>query len=122
MNDKESFMAKSKTEEFTRDEIYLADLAKALAHPARIRILKILAKDNNCICGDIVDLLPLAQATVSQHLKELKRIGLITGEIDGPKTCYCLDKAVLAKAFSSFQSLFTNINRECKLSCGPVKK
>ena len=122
MNDKERFMAKSKTEEFTKDETFLADLAKALAHPARIRILKILAKDNNCICGDIVDLLPLAQATVSQHLKELKRIGLITGEIDGPKTCYCLNITAVAKAFSSFQSLFTNIDRECKLSCGPVKK
>lgn len=115
-------MAKSKLEEFTQEEIYLADLAKSLAHPARIKILKILSEMNSCVCGEIVDLLPLAQATVSQHLKELKRIGLIEGEIEGPKTCYCLNKEAIKKAFGSFQKLFTNINRECKISCGTVKK
>ena len=122
MNDKENFMAKSKIEEFTKEEVNLADLAKALSHPARIKILKILSEMNTCVCGEIVDLLPLAQATVSQHLKELKRIGLIDGEIEGPKTCYCLNKDFVNKAFVSFQNLFSNINRECKISCGPVKK
>jgi DNA-binding transcriptional ArsR family regulator len=115
-------MAKSKIEEFTQEEIYLADLAKSLSHPARIKILKILSEMNSCVCGEIVDLLPLAQATVSQHLKELKRIGLVEGEIEGPKTCYCLNKKAIEKAFSSFHKLFANINRECKTSCGTVKK
>ena len=78
-------MAISKKEEFTREEIWLSDIAKALSHPARISILKILAQMNVCMCGEIVDLLPLSQSTVSQHLKELKRVGLITGEIEGPK-------------------------------------
>jgi DNA-binding transcriptional ArsR family regulator len=115
-------MAKSKTEEFTQEEITLAELAKSLSHPARIKILKILSEMNSCVCGEIVDLLPLAQATVSQHLKELKRIGLIDGEIEGPKTCYCLNKETIRKAFNSFQALFSNINRECKTSCGTMKK
>lgn len=115
-------MAKSKIEEFTREEIYIADLAKSLSHPARIKILKILSKMDTCVCGEIVDLLPLAQATVSQHLKELKRIGLIEGDIDGPKTCYCLNKELIEKAFGSFQKLFTNIKTECKASCRTAKK
>jgi ArsR family transcriptional regulator len=83
-----------------------AALAKALGHPARLRILEVLAATPGCICGDIVGQLPLAQATVSQHLKELKRAGLIQGEIDGPRRCYCLDPAVLAEARDAFASLF----------------
>ncbi len=75
----------------------LARLAKALAHPGRLRILNIL-KDGGCICGDIVDRMPLAQATVSQHLKELKKVGLIRGEIAGPRVCYCLDPAAVKRA------------------------
>lgn len=69
----------------------LAALAKALAHPARIKILRILARRDACVCGDIVDELPLAQSTVSQHLKVLKDAGLIRGEVDGPRVCYCLE-------------------------------
>lgn len=69
----------------------LAEMCKALAHPARVRILEILLANENCFCGQIVDMLPLAQSTVSQHLKSLKQAGLIIGEIDGPSICYCVD-------------------------------
>ncbi len=75
----------------------LASLAKAIAHPARVRILKILESSDNCICGDIVEELPLAQSTVSQHLKVLKDAGLIRGIVDGPRTCYCLEHRVLRR-------------------------
>ena len=79
------------------DEQELADLAKALGHPARVRIIKILLERNACICGDIVDEIPLAQSTVSQHLKQLQEAGLIQGEIDGPRVCYCVDSARLKR-------------------------
>ncbi|MBI5515591.1 MAG: winged helix-turn-helix transcriptional regulator [Deltaproteobacteria bacterium] len=69
----------------------LAQLAKALGHPARVRILRILVRREACICGDIVEELPLAQSTVSQHLKVLKDAGLIRGEVDGPRVCYCIE-------------------------------
>jgi len=102
-------LAISKKEEFSKDDIWLADIAKALSHPARIRILKILTELNSCMVGSIVDQLPLAQATVSQHLKELKRVGLIKGEIDGPKVCYCVNQPVLEKAKKQLDKLFTTI-------------
>jgi len=102
-------MAKAKLNEFTKKEIQLSELAKALAHPARIRILNILNKDNVCMTGDIVDLLPLSQSTVSQHLVELKKVGLIRGEIEGPKTCYCLDNKLVESAKSLLIKLFAKI-------------
>jgi len=102
-------MAVSKKEEFTQEDIWLADVAKALSHPARIRILKILNDMDSCMVGSLVDKLPLAQATVSQHLKELKRVGLIEGEIDGPKICYCINGKNLAKAKSALDKLFSKI-------------
>ena len=102
-------MAVAKTAEFTKADIWLADIAKALSHPARIRILKILTELDVCMCGDIVEQLPLAQATVSQHLKELKRVGLIDGEIDGPKVCYCVNTKALTKAKSALDKLFNKI-------------
>ncbi len=74
----------------------LANLCKALGHPARIKILKHLLDEDRCICGRIVEVLPLAQSTVSQHLKILKESGLILGEVEGPRTCYCVDKNRLA--------------------------
>jgi DNA-binding transcriptional ArsR family regulator len=92
----------------------IADLAKALSHPARVKILKILTDKKMCICGEIVDLLPLSQSTVSQHLKELKRVGLIQGEIEGPKTCYCIDPATLESASALFSSLFSTIYKCCQ--------
>ncbi len=84
-------MAIDKRTEFSTLDQELASFSKALGHPARVAILKYLAEQNSCICGDIVDELPLAQSTVSQHLKELQNAGLIKGSIDGPKTCYCID-------------------------------
>lgn len=79
------------------DEQELADLAKAVGHPARVRILKILIERNACICGDIVEQIPLAQSTVSQHLKQLLEAGLIQGEIDGPRVCYCIHPTTLKR-------------------------
>jgi ArsR family transcriptional regulator len=73
----------------------LARLAWALAHPARVRILRLLIARDSCVCGEIVDQMPLAQSTVSQHLKILKQSGLVQGEVDGPKVCYCVDRSRL---------------------------
>lgn len=94
-------MGISKTEEFTVKDNKIAEYAKALAHPARVAILQLLIKRQACICGDIVDELPLSQSTVSQHLKELKNAGLIKGEIEGPRTCYCINEKewVIAKQY-----------------------
>ncbi len=72
-----------------------ARICKALGHPARVRIVEHLRSMDRCICGEIVDMLPLAQSTVSQHLKCLKNAGLIQGNVEGPRTCYCLNKDVL---------------------------
>lgn len=91
----ESIDVKNK-EEYLDEEAFSC-ICKALAHPARVRILEFLKKMNNCICGEIVEMLPLAQSTVSQHLKILKDSGLVKGEIEGPRTCYCLDLHVLEK-------------------------
>ena len=85
-------MGATKSHEFGTKENKLAKYAKALAHPARIAILQYLARQQSCVCGDIVEELPLSQSTVSQHLKELKEAGLIKGEIEGVKTCYCIDE------------------------------
>ena len=84
-------MGTTKSSEFSTKENQLAKVAKAIGHPARIAILNLLASKQSCVCGDIVDELPLSQSTVSQHLKELKEAGLITGEIEGAKVCYCID-------------------------------
>jgi ArsR family transcriptional regulator len=95
----------------------LAARAKALAHPARIQILRTLAARGTCVCGQIVDELPLAQATVSQHLKVLREAGLIKGESDGPRSCYCLDAGALASIADSFASLFGDLTAGA-CSCG----
>jgi ArsR family transcriptional regulator len=75
----------------------LAELAKAVGHSARVQILRLLARKSSCLCGDIVDELPLAQSTVSQHLKVLKNAGLIRGEVSGPRVCYCLEPRTLRR-------------------------
>ncbi len=109
-------MASHKKEEFTQKEQELAAFAKALSHPARIAILKVLSQKNECICGEIVELLPLAQSTVSQHLKELKNAGLISGETDGPKSCYCINWKAVEKLNGEFSFLFTKLkasNAKC---------
>lgn len=102
-------MAFAKTDSFKKEEIKTARIARALAHPARIAILSLLAKRSECICGDIVDELPLSQATVSQHLKELKDAGLIAGEIDGPRVCYCLNTDTIAKAKAMLDRIFARM-------------
>lgn len=83
----------------------LAELAKALAHPARVQILRLLVRKNACICGEIVDELPLAQSTVSQHLKILKEAGLVRGDVDGPRVCYCIEPRALRRLKSLVGSL-----------------
>ena len=99
-------MGLTKTEIFTDHQNRVADLAKAFAHPARVAILQLLADRKACVCGDLVDELPLAQATVSQHLKELKRIGIIKGDIDPPRVCYCINEPVWNEARSLFGQVF----------------
>ena len=99
-------MGLTKTEVFTEQDNRIAELAKALAHPARVAILRLLAEKKACICGDLVDELPLSQATVSQHLKELKRIGIIKGEINPPRVCYCINEAVWEEAEQAFAGVF----------------
>lgn len=103
-------MGLTKTEGFTRSQLELAAFAKALAHPARIAILQVLAKQQACICGDIVSELPLSQSTVSQHLKELKNVGLIKGDVEGPSICYCIDEKNWQKIRSTFSALFRNLD------------
>ncbi len=85
-------MAITKTELFTEELQQTAEMLKAMGHPARLAILELLAQQNTCVCGDITDELPLAQSTISQHLKALKSAGLIQGTIDGVRTCYCLSE------------------------------
>ena len=104
-------MGPTKTEQFTLKDNKTARYAKALGHPARIAILKLLIKKQSCICSDIVDELPLSQSTVSQHLKELKEARIIKGDIEGKSICYCIDekkwseaKIILTDLFESFSS------------------
>jgi ArsR family transcriptional regulator len=91
--------------EHPSSDVELARLARALAHPARVRIVRLLARRGVCICGQIVLDLPLAQATVSQHLKVLKEAGIIHGEVDGPRVCYCLDPKTLKRVKELIQGL-----------------
>ncbi len=88
----------------------LAALCKALAHPARLRILRVLAARETCICGEIVDVMPLAQSTVSRHLKVLKDAGLVQGTVDGPRSCYCLAPSALADARAALGALFDDLD------------
>lgn len=109
-------MGITKSEEFTIKENKIAKYAKALAHPARIAILQLLIKKQACICGDIVEDLPLSQSTVSQHLKELKEAGLIKGDTEGAKVCYCIDEKEweVAKTYlSTFFDSYTSKNNCC---------
>lgn len=105
-------MGATKSELFTRTQNEMAAMAKAIAHPARIAILQYLVKKNACVCGDIVDELGLAQATTSQHLKELKNAGIIQGNIDGASVCYCIDP----KAWKYYKEAFSTFFKEVDLS------
>ncbi|MDZ4845035.1 MAG: metalloregulator ArsR/SmtB family transcription factor [Chitinophagales bacterium] len=107
-------MAFHKKEEFNKKENELADFAKALSHPARIAILKTIAAKETCICGEIVEVLPLAQSTVSQHLKELVKAGLLEGTIDGPRACYCINWKAFHRFAESFNSFFTKAKAQAE--------
>lgn len=91
----------------------LAEACKALSHPARLAILRTLAKRGTCICGDIVNVMPLSQATVSQHLKVLKEAGLVQGTIDGPRSCYCVNSEALSALGTSLDELFGSLGKCC---------
>jgi ArsR family transcriptional regulator, arsenate/arsenite/antimonite-responsive transcriptional repressor len=101
-------MGITKTVDYSKQALEIARYAKALAHPARVAILQLLLKKQACVCGDIVDELPIAQSTVSQHLKELKEAGLIKGNIDGVATCYCIDDKAWTKATALLNNPFYN--------------
>ena len=100
-------MGITKTEIFTEKQNRLAMMMKALAHPARIAILQELIKTNACVCGDLVSDLGLAQATISQHLKELKNAGLIKGNIEGTRVCYCINNKVWKQYIKEFEGFFS---------------
>nr|WP_315028449.1 metalloregulator ArsR/SmtB family transcription factor [uncultured Chryseobacterium sp.] len=107
-------MGVTKTDHFTDEQNKIATIAKALGHPARIAIIEYLLKVNTCICGDIVNELPLAQATVSQHLKELKNAGLIKGNIEGTAICYCIDESTFGILNEYFSKIILNTsNQKC---------
>ncbi len=101
-------MGITKTQLFNQQQNKLANFAKAFAHPARVAILEHIIKQQACICNDLVEELALSQSTVSQHLKELKTIGLIKGEIDGPRMCYCIDESVWEEAKIMLNDLFNS--------------
>lgn len=109
-------MGLTKSYEFSAKENKIARYAKALAHPARVAILKLLAEKATCQCGDIVEELPLSQSTVSQHLKELKEAGLIKGEIEGVRVCYCIDDKEWKEAQQWLTQLF-NSYKPCGNNC-----
>lgn len=100
-------MAFHKRTAFDDPENELAELAKALGHPARVAILKELAKRQSCVCGEIVEVLPLSQSTVSQHLKALKEAGFIDGTVEGAKSCYCINWAAFRRFEAIFMTFFT---------------
>lgn len=113
----------TKTDEFKTKEIRLSRWAKALAHPARVSILRTLAERNACVCGEIVEIMPLAQATVSQHLKELKEAGLIKGTVEGPSSCYCLNKDTIDELADDMTELFDELKSSCiAASCSTKSK
>lgn len=105
-------MGATKNDYFTDMQNETATIAKALGHPARIAILEYLLKVNDCICGDIVNELPLAQPTVSQHLKELKNAGLIKGNIEGNTICYCINEEALSKFNHYFEKMISSLNKQ----------
>ncbi len=105
-------MGATKTEHFTEKQNQMATITKALGHPARIAIIEHLLKVNQCICGDIVNELPLAQPTISQHLKELKNANLIKGNIEGNSICYCLNEETFDVLKNYFSNITTNLKKE----------
>lgn len=110
-------MGATKTEHFTEKQNTIAIQLKALGHPARVAIIEYLMKVETCICSDIVDELPLAQPTVSQHLKELKQAGLIKGDISGTSICYCIDEKAINKMLQYFENISIKIKNKNSNCC-----
>ena len=110
-------MAINKKDQFNKKQNELSDFANAISHPARVAILKEIANRKECICGEIVEVLPLAQSTVSQHLKELKRAKLITGTIEGVKSCYCINWETFERFEKTFNEFFTKTNSNNPKCC-----
>lgn len=100
-------MGITKSELFKKRQNRTASLAKAFAHPARVAIIEFLLNNKTCICNELVSQLPLSQSTITQHLKELKQIGIIKGEVDGPKMNYCIDEKVWDEAKEIFMNMFS---------------
>src|SRR6187431_3807618 len=110
-------MGATKTEHFTQRQNEIANVMKALGHPARVAIIDYLLTVDTCICGDIVNELPLAQPTVSQHLKELKNAGFIKGNIEGNTICYCIDEETFNKFQNFLSEVFGKINAQKNNCC-----
>lgn len=110
-------MPKSKSHLFRKTEAELAEMLKALSHPARIAILSTLSRRTECVCGEVVNVIPLAQATVSQHLKALKVAGLIKGEFEGPKSCYCLNWDNIQRLSTLLQEFVTTLKNNQQRCC-----
>ena len=110
-------MGTTKTKDYSAQELSIAKYAKALSHPARVAILNVLLKHQSCICGDIVDELPLSQSTVSQHLNELKAAGLIKGDIDGVSVCYCIDEKEWTKVKTQLGQLLDKLTMPANKCC-----
>lgn len=110
-------MGATKTDHFTDKQNAIATLTKAIGHPARVAIIEYLMKVGTCICGDIVNELPLAQPTVSQHLKELKNAGLIKGSIEGNTICYCIDEKAIEKLQNYFSNISTKLTKKKNDCC-----
>ena len=110
-------MGISKSAHFNEQQNSLANIAKALGHPARVAIVEFLLQQKECVCGDIVSELPLAQATVSQHLKELKTAGIIKGSIEGNSICYCLNEETIAEFISFLTNITTALSNQRNQCC-----
>ena len=106
-------MGLSKSDFFSEEQNELAAMLKALGHPARVAIMQFLVKQSSCICGDIVDVIPLAQPTISQHLKELKSAGIIQGTVEGKSICYCLNKNTFSKIGRYFMGVSIKLENKC---------
>ena len=105
------------TSPFSDTQRRLARHLKALAHPARLAIVQLLAERDECVCGEIVDDLPLAQSTVSQHLKALKEVGLVRGRVEGRSTCYCLDSEAMAVLEEEMDQFFVSLGSDSPNCC-----
>ena len=106
-------MGLTKSFHFSTEQNQLATFAKAFAHPARVAIVQHIIRNKTCIVGALSEVLPLSQSTISQHLKELKNIGIIKGEIEGPSICYCIDQENWTKARSLLNKFFADIDQNC---------